>query len=544
MKKWVCNICGYVYEGEEPPEHCPMCNAPKSEFTLQDDDEDDSAENKEGVSQPASDGDESVPAFLHKPAPITDISETKEYDLVIVGAGPSGVPAAMIAAENGAKVALVQKEATAAANGNLGAGINLSKSDKADLANLTAQLLSDSENRANRELIELWVNNSGEAINWMIKKAKEAGAQIHDLGNTLHTKLLKENNYKIDFITSFYGPKPYDTGAGMKDLSKLAEKEGVDIFYSTPAKQLIKENDRVIGVIAKHAGKYIEFKAKKAVIVATGDYQNDPEMKNYYLPDAVNLENKRSGRTGDGHKMIVWAGGKIENIGHTKMCHDMDSGPMWDMPFLRVKMDGHRFCNETSEMAVMCNYLLSKKDNGYYCQIFDSDYMNKTKDFPWAQTDPEKLKNFMPEEKIEHKGVMQYLIATFKADTLEELSDKLEINDKDAFLASVHQYNEMAKSGKDTEFGVPAKFMTTIDKPPYYGIHKHIRFTHADSGVDVNGRLQCLTPEGKVIPGLYAAGNVAGKFYGSNDYPLTVVGLNLGHNYTEGYYLGKNWQTL
>ena len=487
---------------------------------------------------------EQVPSFLKKPEPIRDVAEAIEFDLVVVGAGSSGVPAALAAAEAGARVAVVQKETTAAANGNVGAGINLDKSDSADLENLATRLEMDSDNRPKRELIELWIQNSGEAINWLIEKAKESGAQIFDFGNAAQFELIKENNYKIDFVTSFFGPKPYDTGAGMQDIAKLAAKKGEEFFYGTPARQLVKDNDRVIGVIGERDGQCLQFNAKKAVIIATGDYQNDIAMKNYYLPDAVNLENKRTGRTGDGHKMVVWAGGKIENMAHTKMCHDMDSGPMWDMPFLRVKLNGRRFCNETLEMSVMCNYLLSKEDSGHYAQIFDSAYMEKAKDFPGALTKPEDLKNFMPEEEIEHKGVMPQLIATFKADTLEELADKLEINNKEAFIESVKQYNAMAEAGKDTAFGVPAKYMTTIDKSPYYGIHKHIRFTHADSGVEVNGKLQCLTPEGKVIPGLYAAGNVAGDFYGANDYPLTIGGLNLGHNYTEGYFLGKNWKAL
>lgn len=412
---------------------------------------------------------EQVPSFLKKPATITNVSETKEFDLVVVGAGPSGVPAAMIAAGKGAHDALVQKEATAAANGNVGAGINVDKSDPVDLAHLTSRLDNDSDNRPKRELIDLWINNSGEAIQWLLDKGKEAGAQIMDLGNAAQAQLLEENNYQIDFLTSFFGPKPYDTGAGMKDLAKLAEKEGVEIFYSTPAKQIVKDGERVIGVIGEKNGQYIQFNAKKAVIIATGDYQNDLKMKKYYLPDAVNLKNKRTGRTGDGHKMIVWAGGKIENIGHTKMCHDMDSGPMWDLPFLRVKMNGRRFCNETLEMAVMCNYLLSKEDTGNYCQIFDSEYMEKAKDFPWALTDPESLKNFMPQEKIEHQGVNPELIATFKADTLEELADLLGIKDKEAFIQTVERYNSMVKEQKDTEFGVPAKYLTAIDKPPYYG---------------------------------------------------------------------------
>lgn len=163
----------------------------------------------------------------------------------------------MAAAENGAHVALVQKETTAAANGNVGAGINVENSDPADLAHLATRLDNDSDNRPKRELIDLWINNSGEAVKWLLDKGKEAGAQITDLGNAAQSQLIEENNYHIDFLTSFFGPKPYDTGAGMKDLAKLAVKEGVEIFYSTPAKQIVKDSDRVIGVIGEKDGHYI-----------------------------------------------------------------------------------------------------------------------------------------------------------------------------------------------------------------------------------------------------------------------------------------------
>lgn len=104
-------------------------------------------------------------------------------------------------------------------------------------------------------------------------------------------------------------------------------------------------------------------------------------MMDYYLPDMTNFALKRTGRSGDGHKMIVWAGGRMENVGHTKMAHDMDSGPtsLMSAPYLRVKLNGKRFCDETVGMELMNCYLTFAEDSGHYCQIFDSRYVDQAK---------------------------------------------------------------------------------------------------------------------------------------------------------------------
>lgn len=483
-----------------------------------------------------------MPRFLEQPEAITDIKDTQDFDVVVIGAGASGIPAALSAFEAGARVALLQKESQAVSQGNSGSGIDLPTSDEADIENLISQLMADNQHRPTRALLELWAKNSGEAVKWVIEKSAEGGARVIDQGNQQHAPLINKHGYTINFVTSFFGPKPYNTGDGMRALAQTAENEGVEIFYSTPAQQLITdEAGRVTGVIAQGKEGYLQFNAAKGVIVACGDYQNDEEMLHYYQPDMTNLEPKQTNKTGDGHKMVVWAGGKIEDLAHTKMLHDFDAGPasMCDMPFLAVKMNGTRFVNETVEMSLMNCYLRSAEDAGNYCQILDSNYMTAAAGWPGKLVDPEALKVYMPEEDVERVGVFEGQINTFKADTLEELAKKLEITDAKAFVETVNRYNEVVASGSDTDFGKLANFLIPVAAPPYYGIHRHVRMSAICSGVDISDQHECLTPEGEIIEGLYAVGNCSGHFYGGIDYPLTVFGLSLGRCYTEGYVIGR-----
>lgn len=443
----------------------------------------------------------------------------------------------------GAKVCIIQKEKEAAACGNFGAGIDLSKTSKADVEAVVSKLIENNEYRPGREVVRNWAYNSGEAITWFRQKILDVGGTLKDMGNDAQKNFLKSvPEHDVNFITIHIGPKPYNIGEALKDLTPKLLEEGVDIYFETEAKQLIMENGACKGVIAEGKEGNIEFRAKYGVVVGTGDYQNNDDMMQFFLPEMVNFEKKKTGRTGDGHKMISWAGGKIEEIGHTKMAHDFDSGPasMMSLPYMRVRKDGKRFCKETINMEYMNCFLQSKNDSGHYFQIFDADYEKAAEQFGAKAASFEEMRNYMPEEDVaERKAVIEDLINTWKADTLEELAEKLGIENKDEFISQVDRYNEYVSNGSDEEFGVEKKYLTPIKKAPFYGIHRHIKLTLACSGVVVDGDLQCLDRDGKKIEGLYAAGNTAGSFYGAIDYPLSIAGLNLGRNYTSDYYLGK-----
>ncbi|WP_205743329.1 FAD-binding protein [Geobacter sp. FeAm09] len=483
--------------------------------------------------------------FMPKPKPITDkeIAHTVTFDVVVVGAGAAGVPAALSAAENGAKVAVVQKHPMPISQGNTGSGIDLAKSDKAGVEALVARLIADSAHRCSPSLIRQWAYNSGEAVKWVIDRAKQAGSPVVDQGSGPQVAIRKVNGYTLNYVTSFFGPKPYTTGDGMRHLAKTAEKAGVKFFFNMPAVQLVQtKSGEVIGVIAKgRDGKYTKFLAKKGVILATGDYQNNKAMCEYFIPDLKNFGRKQMDRTGDGFAMAYWAGGVIEPIGHTKMLHDFDAGPatMCDMPFLAVDRQGKRFVNETVEMSLLNNYLRDEKNAGHYSQVFDSDYMTQAATWPGKLVPPEGLKNYMPDVPGPKKGVFPSLINTHVADTLEELAKKLEV-DPATFVATVKRYNEVVASGQDSDFGKPADRLVPVLKAPFYGIHRRVRVSTICSGMLINDDHQALNADGKPIKGLYVIGNLGGGFYGGVDYPLTVFGLSLGRCYTFGYLTGKH----
>ena len=481
-----------------------------------------------------------TPSFLIAPEPITEFDETRDFEVVVVGAGVSGMAAAMSAAEAGAKIACVQREATPSSQGNMAAGVDLNQTSEAGKQALISYLIKLADHRSNRALLEAWADNSFEALSWFREAASAGGIEVNP-DEPQADRVLHISGYDVYLHANTYFRIGHDEV--VKAIAPIAESAGVEFFFSCPTQQLVTdESGRVTGVVCEEDGKNVLFNASKGVILATGDYQNDDDMMAYYLPDLQNLGRKQMNKTGDGHKMAVWAGGAIEDITHTKMLHDFDGGPgsMADMPFLAVKNDGTRFCDETLGMSLMNNFLRSEADQGDYNQIFDSNYMTAAAEWPGKLFDPEAIKVYMPEEDGEKSGVFKDQIATFKADTLEELAEKLGITDTAAFVESVKRYNECVAAGKDLDFGKEAKWLTAIDTPPFYGIHRHVRVSAVVSGVNVGPNMEVLAVEtNEPIPGLFAIGNTAGNFYGGVDYSMYMPGLSLGRAHTQGYVTGK-----
>ncbi|MBN1611248.1 MAG: FAD-binding protein [Polyangiaceae bacterium] len=515
---------------------------------------------------------------------VTDFVGEVTADIVVIGAGAAGVVAAITAAEEGSSVAVLQKQGAVLSQGNVGSGLILEQSDAQGLLRWVQHTNSLNNWRADPEILKAYVMNSGEAVQWVYDRARLTGTTAeapNDKGMFVYmdtsadfTGEWTDGRFaKFDYGTAkahmyapWMGPKPNNVGTFLTYMLEeaVAEFSGrLKVYYNTPGVQLIKDSSRVVGAVGKLTdGTHVKFNANKAVILATGDYQNNASMVKRWCPDVADFDKKQIGKTGDGHLMAVAAGAQMENLGHTKMLHDFDAGLMYEEPFLYVNMKGQRFCNEFLGFVYMNDLMVhqdifkggnnydepDKGSKGWYCQIYDSEYMNH-EGFS-SLVPPEVMEKYMPEISDEdyaashdgqkRTGVFSHLIDTHRADTLEELAEKLGIEDKAAFVATVARYNELCDKGVDDDFGKEAKWMNAIKTAPFYGIRRHLRVSALCSGVYTDANGQALDSNKAPVEGLYCVGNLGGQFYGGADYPFHATGLSLGHCYTFGRLAAKH----
>ena len=503
--------------------------------------------------------------------PITEFAEEVDVDVVVCGAGASGVIAAVKAAEMGAKVAMLQKEPIAVSQGNCSSAIIKSGSTEGGLKKWLTFATAVNCWRPNRKLLEAYIERSEEALKFVCEKGgiteatewknDKTGVTKYQDTSTVMTGVMHDGTQSFDFgedkvevFAPWFGPKPNNYGTLVAGILADAQEQfdNLQVYFSTPVVQLVKDADgAIVGCVGQGENGYIKFNAK-SVILATGAYENNATMVRRFCPDIEHFDKKVYHRTGDGNILAIEAGGAMEPVAHSRVMHDFDAGLMWDEhAFLDLNMNGERFVSEEVDMAYISNVLRwqpgfvgENMDHehqetgslGWYCQIYDNDYMQ----YATAGVPEVVMQRYLKEEDPSlHVGVFPELIDTFRADTIEELAEKMGLP-VEATVASFNRYNEMCEKGEDLDFGKKPEFLHKFVTAPFWGIRRHIRCSSITAGVlsDEFGRV--VKENGDVIPGLYAVGNLGGQFYGAPDYPFFHPGLSLGHAVTFGFIAGEH----
>lgn len=527
-----------------------------------------------------------------EPADPTNIEEELTADVVIVGCGTAGTCAARAAAEEGASVIVVEKaDHTAVCRSGQWAVIGgetnkrwergVGQANYVDPDEVVEAVMTECQYYPNRALLSKWAHNNGEVFDWFI--AAKPDLFISERSTDPLPAVESENDCSI-WVRHYPLPEGFDLSKErVKEFQssvsfnpsqqpvlaanwQKAEEAGAVCYTSHFAEKLIKEDNRVTGVFVRNAetGAYKKIMANNGVLLAGGDISNNPEMNAYYAPDLVlnGIQNMWSDmdaegnftNTGDCQKMGVWAGGRLQQKA-APMVHYMGAmSTIGAAPYLSLTLTGKRFTNEDIS-ALQFQSAAERIPGKAFYTIFDAKWPEQLQAFQprFASTNyvvdtppPENLlindvHPYVTRDAIEQACQAEGPFSIIKGETIDELLSKLEnLTDIAAAKASIERYNELARNGKDLDFGKPANRMFPIENGPFYAFQGGMNVNLATlMGLVGDEECHVFNENDEIIPGLYVAGNAQGERFSVNYIP-TMSGMSHSLAMYYGYVAGKN----
>ena len=303
------------------------------------------------------------------------------------------------------------------------------------------------------------------------------------------------------------GKTPISTyDAYIAPLAEKVTKAGSHIYTSMKVTSLVRAKDgRVTGVKATDKdGKAHMFSAKN-VILAAGGYGANLAMVKKYNHISVIATSNQQGTTGEVINEAVAAGAALEGMKWIQIhphgnpqngnVESAIAGRPQDTPY--VNKDGVRFIDETGRRDELSNAILKQPGQVVY-SIFDQQTI-----------DQKKVRDDLMKIALSHGYA-------YKADSLADLAKATGINEK-SFLATMTAYNDAARTQNAKSLTVPKILLgNTVEKAPFYAVPITVTIHHTMGGLKINEKTQVLDTKGRVIPGLYAAGEITGGVHGSN----------------------------
>jgi len=429
----------------------------------------------------------------------TDRTEVElNTDVVVVGAGGAGLAAAASAHENGAKVIVLEKQAT------VGGSTALSGGAIAAPGTRFQEELNIKDTKTS--WMELWkerqatTNPNGKYPDYKaVDKFMDAAIittewLVDYIGHQYETV----KGFGVDPAERLHFPVAGENTKGGTALTQNMEKfllgEGIEILTETKATELITDKDgNVVGVIAESKDSKITINAKK-VILAAGGYAKSEELLERFIPEAAGtaeISMAAAGSTGDGILMAeeveaalyeepwvigLGVGAKIDGTGSLMM----------DWTKLYVNEKGERFTSEEIHYAIATNKVLEQKS-------------------PWIVLDSTEANA----QLIQALEAGMSTGEVVKADTLESLAEDMGVP-VDTFVKTMKTFNEGVSAGKDA-MGKEPQYLVSVEKAPYYAVKLYGKTMGTFAGVKTNENYQVVREDGSIINNLYAAGENANK---------------------------------
>ena len=435
-----------------------------------------------------------------------ELPKTSNYDVVVIGAGGAGFSAAITAKNAGANVVLLEKMPAVGGNSLIsGAEMNVAKNwvqpklgINDDSPELHAQdTFKGGDGKGDMKVINVMTHQALDAAKWC---RDYLGVRFEDDnlfffgGHSRKRALIPVGHTGTEFIAKFQAK---------------ADELGIPVITNMKAEELIKNKDgRVVGVKATMDGSEYTFNAKGGVVLATGGFGANPEMVKKYNPkiDERFKTTDAPGTTGEALYMAERAGAQLVNMGYIQtypIC-DPISGAIEliaDARFdgaIMLNQEGKRFVEELQRRDVLSEAILNQ--TGRYCWVLWNDKIGS-------------ISNTVKAHANEYEAFTKQGVMT-TCDDLKCIADFTKIP-FDQLQKTVKRVSDMAGKGNDKDFNHRSG-LVDMQQGKYYVIKAVPSTHHTMGGVRINEKAEALTAEGKVIPGLWAAGEVTGVTHGTN----------------------------
>lgn len=370
------------------------------------------------------------------------------------------------------------------------------------------QTWNGGDKAANLELVKTLAYNAYDGLKWIESLGMRFSDKIAQGAGSLwqrtHTSVMKLGT---GFLSTY--------------IDNIAKMDNVSLMVETTAKSLVKENDRVTGVVcADRNGNQFTISAKDGVILSTGGFGANSKMVQQYNTSGkwsdlskVGTTNRFSASQGDGITMATAAGAALADMEQIQLLYlgNLQDGQISKYTLraangtdqiIFVNKEGKRFTNEGGRRDNICLAVFNQPEQFYYVlECADGDKYKDINDPSWRSADGFTF------EYCEENGFM------YKADTLDEMAAKLGM-DAAVLKATVDTFNASVASGRD-EFG-RTLYSVKLENGPWIATPRKACIHHTMGGVAIDKDARVLDANGKAIPGLYAAGEVTGDIHGAN----------------------------
>ena len=467
------------------------------------------------------------------------------YDVIVVGAGNAALVAALTAHQEGAKVLVLEAAPEEERGGNsrfAGAIFRFAHDGPESVEPLLVEEAKEwfdrvefdayspsrfhedanlvSGGSADPDLQRILIDRSYETVAWM----RDVGVKWE----LTVDKLFDPDNIDIDPGETLVLPaggavRVVNEGVGLiDDLFAAVDATDIDVWYSSPAVALLTEGATVKGVRVSAEDRYIDIDG--AVVLASGGFEANPEMRLRYLGDGWDLVKVRGTRFNMGHMLESALDAGAQPAGHYGGAHasplDADAPKVGDL----------RLTDKMSRYSYPYSVMVNLDAQRFVDEGEDEVWLTYAKTGAAIRAQPQALAVQLFDQKTIHLLEPRYSTGTpIEANTLEELADKLGL-DRNTLRATVDTYNAATTGGGFDPFikdglraepeGQPPKsnWATPLDDPPFtaYRVTCGITFTYGGLKIDENARV--IDKAGRAMRNLYATGEIAGDFFYHN-YP-------------------------